>query len=166
MKREQAVRIQKHLLDANLALNNASMAIAGLAKEERLRFDGLLRKVFVALHQKVLAPIHDQFPDIEPPVAEEVISTAITSRLRWDQVRLPPSVTEAGIDEIIFSVLKPQWRKTAMIVLRALERCKELDVAIGDEAVAARLRVLAASDRIEGIGDLRKWFGSEVRLKD
>jgi hypothetical protein len=37
---------------------------------------------------------------------------------------------------------------------------------ISDEEIAARLQVLADSDRIEGIGDLRKWRHSEVRLKD
>jgi hypothetical protein len=30
----------------------------------------------------------------------------------------------------------------------------------------ARLRELADNDRIEGVGDLRKWRHSEVRLKD
>jgi len=37
---------------------------------------------------------------------------------------------------------------------------------ISDEAIAARLQILADSDRIEGFGDLRKWRHSEVRLKD
>ena len=165
MNREQAVRIQEHLLDAHLALDDARMAIAGLGKEERLRFDGLLWEVVAALQQKLLAPIHDQFPDIEPPVIDEEIPT-ISSELRWDQVRLPPSVTESGIDGIIFSVLKPRWQKTAMVIILAMQRGKELDLPIGDEAIAARLQVLADSDRIEGIGDLRKWRHSEVRLKD
>ena len=31
---------------------------------------------------------------------------------------------------------------------------------------AARLKVLSDSDRIEGIGDIRSWLHSEVRLKD
>lgn len=90
---------------------------------------------------------------------------AISSSLTWDQVRLPPSVTEADLDSIIFSVLKPQWQKTAMTVIRAMDRCEERGLPIGDEAIAARLQVLAASDRIEGIGDLQKWRHSEVRLK-
>ena len=30
----------------------------------------------------------------------------------------------------------------------------------------ARLRELADNDRIEGVGDLRKWRHSDVRLKD
>ncbi len=69
------------------------MAIAGLGKEERLRFDGLLREVVAALQQKLLAPIHDQFPDIEPPLLDEQVAT-ISSELRWDQVHLPSTMTE------------------------------------------------------------------------
>jgi hypothetical protein len=165
MNREQAVRIQEHILDAHIALDDAGMVIGSLGKEERLKFDGLLLEVIVALQQKLLAPIHDQFPDIEPPIIDEEIPT-ISSELRWDQVRLPPSLTESDIDGIIFSALNPQWRKTAMVVILAKERCVELGVPMAGEAIAARLKVLADSDRIEGIGDLRKWRHSEVRLKD
>jgi Protein of unknown function len=164
MNREQAVRIHEHLLDAHLALDDAGMAIAGLGKEERLRFDGLLWEVVAALQQKLLAPIHDQYPDMEPPVLDEQIPT-ITSELRWDQVRLPPSVTESDLDGIIFSVLKPRWQKTAKVIILVMQRCKVIGVSIGDEEIAARLQVLADSDRIEGIGDLRMWFHSEVQLK-
>ena len=90
---------------------------------------------------------------------------AISSSLTWDQISLPPSVTEADLDDIIFSVLKPQWQKTAKVVGSAMERCQEGALPIGDEAIAARLQVLAGSDRIEGAGDLRYWRHSEVRLK-
>jgi uncharacterized protein DUF3658 len=165
MNREQAVRIQAHLLDAHLALDDARMVIAGLCKEERLRLNGSLWEVIAALQQKLLAPIHEQFPDIEPPVIDEEIPT-ISSELRWDQVRLPPSVTESGIDGIIFSALKPRWQKTAMVIGLAVQRCRELDLPIADEAIAARLQALSDSDRIEGIGDLRMWRHSEVRLRD
>jgi hypothetical protein len=165
MNRLQAVRIHEHLLDAHVALDDARMAIAGLGKEERLRFDGLLWEVVAALQQKLLAPIHDQYPDIEPPILDEQIPT-ITSELGWDQVRLPPSVTESDLDGIIFPILQPMWQKTAKVVILALQRCKALDLPVGDEAIAARLQVLSDSDRIEGIGDLRMWFHSEVRLKD
>lgn len=141
------------------------MAIAGLGKEERLRFDGLLWEVVADLQRKLLAPIHDQFPDIEPPLLDEQVAT-ISSELKWDQVRLPSSVTESDLDGIIFPILQPMWQKTAKVVILALQRCKALDLPVGDEAIAARLQVLSDSDRIEGIGDLRMWFHSEVRLKD
>jgi hypothetical protein len=141
MDREQALRIQKHLIDADVALDHARMAIAGLGKEERLA------------------------TDLEPPPLDEEIPT-ISSRLTWDQVRLPPPVTEADLDGILFSLLKPRWQKTAMVVILAMQRCQERALPIGDEEIAARLQVLADSHRIEGIGDLRYWRHSEVRLKD
>jgi hypothetical protein len=165
MNREQAVRIQEHILDAHVALDDARMAIAGLGKEERLRFDGLLWEVVADLQQKLLAPIHDQFPDIEPPLLDEQVAT-ISSELSWDQARLPSSMTESDLDDIIFPILRPIWQKTAKVVIQALQRCKALELPVGDEAIAARLQVLSDADRIEGIGDLRMWFHSEVRLKD
>ena len=164
MNREQAVRIQKHCLDADVALDHASMAIADLGKEERLALDELLRGVVGTLHLDLLAQIYDQYPDLEPPPRDEEIPTI--SSLTWDQVRLPPSVTEADFDGIIFSVLKPRWQKTSMVVILVARRCQELALPIGDEEIAARLQVLSDSDRIEGIGDLRKWRHSEARLKD
>jgi hypothetical protein len=164
MKREQAVRIQDHIFDAYAALDDARLAIAGLGKEERLRLDDLLWEVIADVQQKLLAPIYDQYPDLEPPLLDEQIPS-ISSELSWDQVRLPPSVTESDLDGIIFSVLRPLWQKTAMVVILAIKRCKELEVPVGDEVIAARLQVLADSDRIEGIGDLRMWFHSEVQLK-
>jgi hypothetical protein len=165
MDREQALRIQKHLLDADVALDHARMAIAGLGKEERLALDGLLREVVEALHADLLAPIYDQHPDLEPAPRDEEIPT-ISSSLTWDQVRMPPSVTEADLDGIIFSLLKPRWQKTAKVVALAMQRCEERALPIGHEEIAARLQVLSDSDRIEGIGDLRYWRHSEVRLKD
>jgi hypothetical protein len=164
MDRTQAIRIQKHLLDAHLAMDDASMAIAGLGKEERLKFDGLLREVVADLQQKLLAPIHDQYPDLEPPELDEEIP-AISSELRWDQVRLEPSITEDDLDGIIFSFLSQRWKKTAMVVIQVALHFKKLALPIGDEVVAARLLALAETDRIEGIGDLRMWGHSEVRLK-
>jgi hypothetical protein len=165
MNHEQAVRIQKYFLDADVALDQASMAIADLGKEERLALDGLLREVVETLRQDLLAQIYDQYPDLEPPPRDEEIPT-MGSSLTWDQVRLPPSVTEADLDGIIFSLLKPRWQKTAMVVILTMQRCQERALPIGAEEIAARLQVLSDSDRIEGIGDLRYWRHSEVRLKD
>jgi hypothetical protein len=165
MNREQAVRIQKHCLDADVALDHARMAVADLGKEERLTLDRLLGEVVETLHLDLLEQVYDQYPDLEPPPREEEIPT-ISSSLTWDQVRLPPSVTEADFDGIIFSLLKPRWQKTAMVVVLVARRCQELALPISDEEIAARLQVLGDSDRIEGIGDLRKWRHSEVRLKD
>jgi uncharacterized protein DUF3658 len=102
---------------------------------------------------------------MEPPY-EKAEQPAINSDLRWDRVRLPPSISEEDIDAIIFSVMKPQWRKVAVIVTHAVERCQQRGFEISHEAVAARLQVLAAAGRIEDVGDLRMWRFSEVRLKE
>ena len=165
MTRDQAEEVQRHLLDANSAMDRARRAIAGLGKEDRVRFDGLLAEVIAALRSDVLATLYDQHPDLEPPV-EEMEEPFINSELGWDQVRLPTSISEADVDAIIFSVMKPRWRKVALVVVTALDRCKELGLQISGEALAARIQVLAKSGRIEDVGDLRKWRFSEVRLKD
>jgi hypothetical protein len=96
MKREEAVRIQQHLLEADVALDRARIAIAGLGKEERLRLDGSLREVVAALRQELLAPIHEQYPDLEPPACDGEIPT-ISSRVTWDQVRFRPVYAERAI---------------------------------------------------------------------
>lgn len=67
MKREQGVRIQKHVLDADAALDQARAAIAGLKKEERLALDGMLQEAVETLHLELLEEIYAQFPDLEPP---------------------------------------------------------------------------------------------------
>jgi len=165
MTRDQAEEIQHHLLDADSAMDRARRAIAGLGKEDRLRFDDLLAEVRAALQSEVLAAIYHQHPDLEPPV-EEREEPFINSELRWDQVLLPTSISEAEIDAILVSVMSVHWRKVAMIVGTALGRCRELGLPISGEALAARIQVLAESGRIEDVGDLRKWRFSEVRLKD
>jgi hypothetical protein len=164
MNREQAAAIQGHLLDADSAMARARQAIAGLAKEDRQKFDGLLAEIAAALQSEVLTAIHERHPDLAPP-ADAKEEPFINSELRWDQVRLPKSITEADIDAAILSVMKPQWRKVAMIVAKASERCRQLGLAISDDALAARIQVLAETGAIEDIGDLRKWGFSEVRLK-
>ena len=165
MKLEQAVRINHHLLDAYAALDRARMAIAGLGKTERIELGDWLDEVVGALEDELLQPIYDQYPDLEPAKSDREPLRYICE-LTWDEVQLPPSVTEEQFDEIIFSVMKPTWRKTAMMVSLVMDRCKELGLPIEDKMIAARLKVLSDSDRIEGIGNLQSWLHSEVRLKD
>jgi Protein of unknown function len=141
------------------------MAVAGLPKADRVKFDDLLKEVVGALHFELLDALYDEHPDLKPPEEDREIPV-IDSMLRWEEVRLPPRVSEADIDAIIFSVMKPQWRKVAVIVGYARTRCEELGIPISNGAVAARLQALAEANRIEDIDDLRKWRHSEVRLKD
>jgi hypothetical protein len=86
------------------------------------------------------------------------------SMLRWDEVELPSSITESDLDDIIFSAMHPQWRKTAMILVKAGERCRERSWPIGLEVLAARIQALAEAGRIDHQGELRYWRFSEVRL--
>jgi len=54
---------------------------------------------------------------VEPPV--------ISSTLRWEDVSLPASISAADLDQIIFSVMTSRLQKTAMVIVKALERCKD-----------------------------------------
>jgi hypothetical protein len=165
MKLEQAVGINDHLLDAGAAFDRARMAIAELGKAERIELEDCFYSVVGALEDELLRPIYDQYPDLEPPKSDRE-PLIYTCGITWDEVRLPPPVTEEQLDEIIFSTMKPTWRKTAMMVSLVMKRCQELGLPIEDKMIAARLKVLSDSDRIEGIGDLQSWLHSEVRLKD
>ena len=97
------------------------------------------------------------------PLEEE---TAINSDLRWEDVTLPASVSEADLDTIIFSVLTSRLQKTAMVIATAVKRCDERALPVSAEIIGARIQALAEADRIESAGDLRKWRYSEVRLQD
>src|SRR5882757_10728569 len=138
MDREQAAKIHAHLLDAAGAIRRANDVLFDFDKETRKKFAEYIGYINSDLHAEMLPIIYDQFPDLKP-VHEEI--PEICSTLLWEDVRLPPSITEADIDGVIFSVLKPQWRKTAMIVIRALEKCEELGWPIENEALAARIEV-------------------------
>ncbi len=161
MDQEQAAEIHEYLLDAAYAIDEARAAILALGKDDRGEFAAPLETVVTALHSELLHTIYERFPELIP--FEEF--PAITSALRWDQVRIPPSVSEADIDSVLFSVMRWQWRKMALVVGMAFGRCKELGLPISDEVLAARIQVLVKSNRLEAQGDLRKWRHSEVRLK-
>jgi hypothetical protein len=93
----------------------------------------------------------------EPPV--------ISSTLRWEEVVLPDSISEADLDQIILAEMTSRLRKTALVISRCLERCGELGLPIDADVLGARLVALAEASRIDSAGDLRKWRYSEVRLK-
>ncbi len=161
MTRDQAESIQLHLLDAAAAIGRAEHAIAEAGPDAREALGRHLRDVGKSLHTGLLYTIYQRFPDLKPPPEEDF---AIDSELYWDEVLLPAGITEAGLDEIIFSALKPRWQKTAMTLLLALECCKKRTWQIEPEIIAARILALADDDRIDHQGDLRMWRFSEVRL--
>lgn len=165
MNREYAEEICLQIFDALDAIYEAERNIAGLGKQERIRFHDSVQEVIAAIEDKLLLPICEQHPDLLPPT-EEREPSILCSELTWSEVKLPPSVTEDQLDEVILSLLKPRWLKVVRFVTMAEERFKELGWAINYEATAARLKALSDMDRIEGVGDMRYWGNSEVRLKD
>jgi Protein of unknown function len=163
MDRNRAVKIAGHLKKAGVSLNSALKAALDKDQEKLLKLQ--IGELIAALHFDILPQVYDRHPDLRPPPEKPRIS----STLRWSKVKLPPSVSEKEIDAIIFSELNRQWRKVAMVVGRAFDRCEERGLPIPRkgryEIFGARLRELADKDLIEGAGDLRKWRFSEVRLK-
>ncbi|MBO4222759.1 DUF3658 domain-containing protein [Bradyrhizobium neotropicale] len=162
MNREQAEEIHEHLLDVVESLERAEGAISTLGEEARRMFASGLGAAGDAVYYELLFVLYKKFPDLRPPDKEP---PHILSTLRWEEVSLPSSISEADIDRIIFSVLHSQWRKTAAIIGWALDRCGELGLVVSDEVLAARLGALAEADCIESQGDLRMWRHSEVRKK-
>ncbi|MCA6111784.1 DUF3658 domain-containing protein [Bradyrhizobium cenepequi] len=160
MNREQAEEILDYLLAAAYELDEARAAAAVL--EDQDENAASVSALVTKLNSELLQAIFDRFPDLI--TFEEF--PAISSALRWDQVRLPPSASESQVDEIIYSVVNPRWRKMAAMVWQAVKRSDELALGITEEMFAARIQTLVKADRLEGQGDLRRWRHSEVRLKD
>ena len=106
--------------------------------------------------------IYRQFPDLRPPSKEKA---RIDSKLTWDQVTLPPSITVMDFDRVILSLLSQHGRKTAAIVGRVSEHYAGLGISLDPAIAAARLMAMVDSGLVEGAGDLRMWRFSEVRLK-
>jgi hypothetical protein len=163
MDKTQATEIEKHLRAAADGINRALGVALTLEKEDRAIFTDCLGEIDSRLHFDLLRAVYARYPELQPPSNEP---PHIISELRWEDVTLPASVSEADLDSIIFSVLKPRAQKTAMVVVRTLDRCIERGLPVKSEEIAARLQALAESDdRIEQVGDIRMWRHSEVRLK-
>jgi Protein of unknown function len=157
----QAIKIRRHLLALERALRKVSAAIFELDKEERQIREPLL-DLLSRLHFEMLELIYAQHPELRPPP----VPPTICSDLRWKDVTLPKSVSEADLDTIIFSILTSRRQKAAMVIGKAMTHCEEHNLPINDEIFGARIEVLAESGRIQGFGDLRLWGHSEVKLKD
>jgi hypothetical protein len=96
---------------------------------------------------------------------EESPEDRICSTLRWSEVSLPQSVTEAELDALIFSELAERLRKVARIVGRVFQALEARSLYLSHEVIAARVRELAQTGRIESVGNLTMWRHSELRLK-
>jgi hypothetical protein len=162
MDKRQATKIRGLLFAIDDALHKAGVAVFNLDKEDRQKFSEPLWDLESRLHFKMLDLVYAQHPELRPPTEVPTIS----SDLRWKDVKLPKSVSEAELDAIIFSVLTSRRQKTAMVVRRATQHGEEHGLPIGAEIFGARIKALAKSDRIEAFGNLRLWGRSEVKLKD
>jgi hypothetical protein len=159
MDGDRAAEILDHLLEAARELDEARAAANIVADHDNEAAS--VRDLVISLNSELLRAISERFPDLLPFREFPEIS----SSLRWDQVRLPPSASEAQVDQIIFSVIAPIWHKMARIIWDAVKRGEELALGVTHEMFAARIRVLVEAGRLEGQGDLRKWRHSEVRVK-
>ena len=164
MNRDLAEKIDKHLLDADHALKRAEWAGNDITDgDERRAFIELVNDVRTPLYFDLLAMLYRERPDLEPAREEE---PCIDSTLSWEEASLPPGITEAEIDAMIFSLLKPRRQKMARIVGDTFKRFEARSIPITPEIIAARIIALEEAGRIKGYGDLRYWRNSEVRLKD
>jgi hypothetical protein len=161
MDRMQAANIAKHLHDAADAIDQASAVIMTLEQQDRAALAVSLGEIVSALHFELLLAVYNRYPDLRPPSDEE---PSIDSVLRWENVVLPKSVSEADLDQLIFSALEPNWRKTARVIGNLVIRCKALAWPIDAEMLAAHVQALAEAGRIDSAGDLRTWRHREVRL--
>jgi uncharacterized protein DUF3658 len=164
MTREQAAEIHRHLLSAKRAINRVAALIYDLEPiEDRKPFGEPISNAYGALQHEMLDKvIYRQFPDLRPPSKER---PRIDSKLTWDKVKLPPSITVMDFDRIILSELSHHARKTARIVGNVSEHYRQLGIDLDPAIAAARLMAMVDSGLIEGAGNLRMWRFSEVRLK-
>jgi hypothetical protein len=120
-----------------------------------------MKKIDLALQFELLRAIYARHPSLRPRGVDRSIIDTVR---RWEEIVLPESVSETDLDSIIFSVLSSRWQKTAMIIGKAMKRCETLALPVDLDMLGVRILALAEADRLEGVGDLRKWRFSEVRL--
>lgn len=162
MDRDIAETIHKHLLDADHALRRAELAGDKVTDgDERRAFIELVHDVGASLHFDLLQMLYREHPDLEPARKEDPY---LNSTLRWEEVSLPPGISEAEIDAMIFSQLKPRRQKMAKIVGNVVMRFMDESKQVSLEIIAARIIALKEAGRIESYGDLRYWRFSEIRL--
>ncbi|MBN8987982.1 MAG: hypothetical protein J0H42_07050 [Rhizobiales bacterium] len=119
------------------AIDQASAAIAALEQRDRAALAVPLGEIVSALHFELLLAIYNRYPDLRPPSDQVPI---IDSALRWENVVLPTSVSEADLDQLIFSALESNWRKTARVIGNLVIRCEALAWPLDADMLAARSR--------------------------
>jgi hypothetical protein len=159
----QAAEIRDHLLDVDFTLQEAIAAVSHLPQADKEALTGPLEKLLEGLHDEALRLISDQHPQLGPP-SNDLFT--ICCDLRWKKVTLPPSVSEADLDAVILSKLKPRPLKVAKVLTDIGKVFEERGHSIDFDVISARIRWLADVDRIESFGDVRKWRHSEICLKN
>jgi hypothetical protein len=162
MDKTQAKKIRRQLLALERAVLKTSAAIFELDKEERQILREPLLDLLSRLHFEMLEFIYTRHPELRPPPVPPTIS----SNLRWKNVKLPKSVSEADLDANIFSILTSRQQKTARVIGTAVSHCEEHGLPIGAKIFGARIEALAESGRIQAFGDPRIWTHSELKLND
>jgi hypothetical protein len=163
MDKAQAIEIHKHLQAIRDAINKTEAALFKLDREDRAIFGEPMNKLWGALHGHALRAVYERYPELQP-IPEEF--DHLNTELRWEDVMLPPSISEADLDAVILSKLRPDLLKVARVIGDVMRAFDERGLSIGEETVGVRIGWLADADRIKGFGDLRKWRFSEVSLKD
>jgi uncharacterized protein DUF3658 len=164
MDRAKAVEIQSHLLDTAEAIDRASEVVFSLDKGDRSALATALGEAVSVLHFELLQAIYEQHPDLQPSTGPIREIPFINTNRRWEETTLPQSISESDLDAIIFSTITTRWRKVAMVVGSAFEKCKARELPIDDEVIGIRIRLLTETGRLENQGDVRYWRFSEVRL--
>jgi len=91
----QAIEIHKHLLAIGDAINKTEEALSKLDKEDRAIFDDPLINLWVVLRARAMRSVYDRYPELQP-IPEDF--DHINTDLRWEDVMLPPSISEADLD--------------------------------------------------------------------
>ena len=68
------------------------------------------------------------------------------------------------LDNLILSLAKTRWQKTAMIIAKALNQLEARLSNDPADKVAKRIEYLVSVNRLESQGDLSRWRFSEIRL--
>src|SRR5580698_628492 len=121
MDKAQAIEIHNHLLAIRDAINQTEAALFKLDWEDRAIFGDPMNKLWGALHGHALRSVYERHPELQP-IPEDF--DHLDTDLRWEDVMLPPSISEADLDAVILSKLKPRSLKVARIlndVIRAFE---------------------------------------------
>jgi Protein of unknown function len=74
------------------------------------------------------------------------------------------SSSDGPLDDLILSVVNPNWQKVAMVLGKARRLSESRGLEISYDAFADRIAELCMEGRLESQGNVSKWRRGEVRL--